>query len=116
MKTPTRRMRDTRRVYAFELHLAGPNQPIRRLRALARRIWSAESKRRDRCPTIVAGRGTPLKTKLSSYCYGRSRIVLARNQRDRVTLIHEMVHALGCETHGDRFQRRYAELLGKYYR
>ena len=116
MKSSVRRMRDTQAVYAFELHFAGPPQPITLLRALAQRIWREETNRPDRCPAVVAGRGIRTGDRLASYCEGRSRIVLARNQRDRVTLIHEMVHALGAETHGRIFQRRYAELLGKYWR
>ena len=116
MKAAIKRARDTQRVYAFELCLAGPSRPMRVLRALARRIWAAETPRRERCPVVVAGRGLRLGVRLASYCEGRCRIVLTRNQRDRVTLIHELVHALGFETHGERFQRRYAELLGRYYK
>lgn len=110
------RGRDTRQVYAFEweLETGTPEAGIASLRRLARRIWRDNTLRRDRCPDVIAGRGMPFHGRLVSYCLGRSRIVLARNQRKRVTLVHEMVHALGAETHGKRFQNRYADLIARY--
>lgn len=84
------------------------------LRALGQRIWRETTRRRDRCPSIKAGRGTLHCGKLVSYCEGRSSIVLARHERTRSVLIHEMTHALGPETHGRRFQELYARLLGRY--
>lgn len=111
-----KRMVDTRKVYRFEQEIerGARRLPMRDLRALARRIWRENTGRRDRCPAVVAGRGLQFHGRLVSYCLGRSRVVLARNQRTRITLIHEVVHALGPETHGDRFQRRYADLIARY--
>lgn len=108
---------DTQRVYLFEstLGLGEVEEPIAQLRALARRVWRAESGRRDRCPEVVAGRGYAWPSGgLSSYCEGRRRIVLARHQRCRKILLHELAHALGPTTHGRRFQDRYAHLLLRY--
>lgn len=111
-----RRAAVTRKMYAWEdlFVKTPPVQPIAVLRRLANRIWQENTRRRDRCPRIVAGRGLPQGGCLLSYCEGRSLIVLARHQRERRTLIHEMTHALGPETHGLRFQTRYADLLGRY--
>ena len=114
MKARYRRMIDTRKVYAFEGELPARDTPIRRLRALIRRIWRENTGRRDTCPVVLAGRGTPFGGQLASYCHGRARIVLARHHRSRVVAIHEVVHALGPVTHGRRFQNRYADLLARY--
>lgn len=106
----------TRKLYNWEAEWVKtpPLQPIAVLRRLGERIWRENTRRRDRCPVVVAGRGIEQGGNLLSYCEGRSRIVLARHQRERRTLIHEMAHALGPETHGHRFQERYADLLGRY--
>lgn len=40
---------------------------------------------------------------------------MARNQRNRVVMLHELAHALRDDvTHGRGFQNRYADLLGCY--
>jgi hypothetical protein len=104
----------TRMLYDWEEAMGSlPLRPIAQLRALGQRIWRENARGRGACPTIVAGRGVEQAGRLLSYCEGR-RIVLTRNQRERRTLIHEMVHALGPGTHGIRFQELYAELLAKY--
>ena len=111
-----RRAAVTRRMYAWEGKWVPkePTAPMVELQRLAARIWRENTRRRDRCPAVVAGRGLMQAGRLVSYCLGRCRIVLARNQRTRHVLIHEMAHALGPETHGSRFQNRYADLLIRY--
>ena len=109
-----RRAADTRKVYAFEDQLPRRPAGIRSLRRLARRIWRAYHRRGNRCPAVIAGRGIPSNGTLASYCLGYTEIVLARQHRNRMVLIHEMTHALGPRTHGIRFQNLYAELLDRY--
>jgi len=48
-----------------------------------------------------------------SWC-DRQTIELAPTQRDMITLIHEMVHALGYDYHDSRFVGKYIYLLKKY--
>ena len=106
----------TRRFYLFEEECIpmGPDVSIYRLRRLAKRIWRDNTNRRDRCPEIIAGNGTKQSGRWISYCEGRCKIVLARHERRTPVLIHEMVHALGPETHGKRFEKRYFALMDRY--
>lgn len=119
MKAAARKAADTRRVYAFEHNLileagiVNSDTPIANLRELAQRIWK-DYGMDFACPEIVAGRGLRHGEDWFSFCLGRSRIVLSRSQRNCVTLIHELVHAMGFSTHGAGFQNRYAELLLRY--
>lgn len=109
------RSRETRKVYLFEERfLSRKTRPIKMLRKLARRIWRENTRRRDRVPKVLAGRGVQYGKELRSFCEGRTKIVLARHQRTKAVLIHEIVHALGPVTHGKRFQRKFAELLWRY--
>lgn len=106
----------TRRVYMFEdvIDFGSPVVRIGTLRRLGQRIWRENTGRRDRCPSIVAGKGIWDGQRFVSYCYGRADIIMARQQRTKLILIHEMTHALGPETHGKRFQNRYADLIARY--
>jgi hypothetical protein len=108
-----RRTIDTRKVYAFERWLDAPREPMAALRRLAARIWRDYGGSR-KLPRIVAGRGTRYNGRCYSYCLGNGLIVLARHHRERITVIHELTHALGPRTHGTRFQNLYAELLMGY--
>lgn len=117
MRLKDRKARDTRAVYRWEYELQSGGRydaPMRELRALARRIWRDRGRRGNRCPLVIAGRGVRFGGQWCSYCLGFSLIVLARHHRNRVVLIHEMTHALGPMTHGNRFQNLYAELLEQY--
>lgn len=105
---------DTRRLYAFEgEYLRGSRLarvlPMDDLRALASHVWTTVGGAGD-CPTIVAGAGVKYLGARYSYCQGKY-IQLARNQRNELTLIHELVHALGCGLHNRRFIRVYRRLL-----
>lgn len=105
----------TRVVYRFEdRFLPSPEWPMARLRALGRLIWREIARGRERCPEIVAGRGLRHCGRLVSYCEGRSRVVLARHERRPRIVIHEFTHALGPITHGLRFQKLFAYLIGRY--
>jgi hypothetical protein len=108
---------DTRRLYAFEgeylrgTALTRPS-PMEELRAFASFIWDSVKSTGD-CPTIVAGPGVKYLGARYSYCQGKY-IQLARNQRNDLTLIHELVHALGHGEHDNKFVRMYRRLLLDY--
>lgn len=86
----------------------------------------AEVVRAGRFPVVVAGRGLKDPGGYSSYCETwpkrmrrAPRIVLARHQRTRKYLIHELAHALGPfgeELHGRAFMRRYLDMLAVFGR
>lgn len=116
LSVKARRAALTRRLYAWESEFVIPvrQQSMRALRAWARKVWEDMAHPRYGCPVIVAGNGHRQNGRWMSYCEGRSRIVLARQDRNRRILAHELAHALGPETHGIRFQERYAEILGKW--
>lgn len=113
-KSAVRKARDTRAVYAWEMHTfrGAKREPIARLRRLAQRVWRDQRTRKP-LPEIVAGRGTPYHGRLYSY-YDGTRIVLARNERQVFVLLHELTHALGHEDHDSRFRRQYETLLRQY--
>lgn len=115
-KARAKRAAVTRLFYLFERECIpqGPDTPIAVLRRLAKRIWREQTGRRDQCPTIVAGNGCRQNNRWISYCEGRSKIVLARHERRIPVLIHEMAHALGPETHGRAFERRFFVLMDLY--
>ena len=116
MTPAARKARDTRRVYAWEDDLRAGGRyraSMGALRSLALRVWR-DYGRGNRPPAVIAGRGIPSNGSLASYCLGSTVIVLARNHRDRVVLLHELTHALGPVTHGNRFQNLYLELLERY--
>ena len=106
----------TREWYAYERKNIKPglDTPIAKLRELGERVWRENTGRRDRCPTIIAGKGIKQSGRYLSYCEGRSKIVFARHERRIPVLIHEMVHALGPETHGRRFRRLFFDLMKRY--
>lgn len=70
--------------------------------------------RRDAFPVLQFGVGYLQNGKRLSYCEGRVLIVLSPGERNMQTLLHELVHALGPETHGVRFQELYAELIVEF--
>lgn len=111
-----RRAAYTRGVYEIDTLLSWgtPTLPMATLRRLGQRIWREKSPWKARCPEIIAGRGMRWHGQWLSYCQGRNLIVLCRNQRNRVVLIHEMSHALTNWLHGPGFQNKYAELLKEY--
>lgn len=109
---------DTRRQYDRERQIKAhkADTPIAALRRLAKKIWRENTNRPDACPEIKAGRGMRHCGRLVSYCEGRHTIVFARHERNLLALIHEMVHALGPETHGRAFLVRFDALYWKYLR
>lgn len=108
-----KRRNDTRKLYRFEgeRFRGQPLRTIKELRRLGRKIWSTCGK--GQIPPIVAGRGDLYNGRLYSY-YDGLRIVLARNERRKYVLIHEMVHALGHDDHDAKFVKKYQNLLKRY--
>jgi hypothetical protein len=106
----TRRIQ-TRKLYRFEEERLGgkPVLKMKTLRKLGRRVWKKHGGRR-KLPPIVAGRGDLYNGRLYSY-YDGEKIVLARNERRKFVLIHELTHALGCDDHDRKFIQRYCRLL-----
>lgn len=120
LRIRNQRAADTRRLYSFEVaRLRDPSlNKLRRidaLRAFAESVWLSEKPRNcSRMPQIVAGKGFYQSGRYLSYCEGRWRIVLARHERNRLVLLHELVHSLGYGTHGVRFRRRYLSILKRF--
>ena len=113
---------DTRRLYKFEKEWfrGEPNFPIKVLRELAYDIWKEagytgyyHGDKVRPMPAVVAGKGTRYNGRYYSYCDGE-RVELARNERKKFVLIHEMVHALGYGDHDEAFVDKYFELLDHY--
>jgi hypothetical protein len=107
---------DTRRLYAFEARFfrATPQshtRPMAELRRLAGRVWSGLG--RKGCPRVVAGPGVRYLGARYSYCRD-GYIQLARNQRNVLTLLHELTHALGHDYHDAAFVKTYRSLLLRY--
>jgi len=121
-KSRLKRTLDTRRLYKFEKEWfrGEPNLPMKVLQELARDIWKEAGyaghyygDKVKRMPAVVAGKGTKYSGRYYSYCDGR-RVELARSERKKFVLIHEMVHALGYDDHDEDFVDKYFELLDYY--
>lgn len=103
---------DTRNLYRFENEYAWPNRMVKmrsmkNLRRMANRVMKAP-------PKIVAHKGTYYGGRYLSYQCDDG-IFLARNQREYLTLIHELVHAMGYNYHDKVFVSRYFNLLTKLF-
>ena len=121
-KSQRKRTLDTRRLYKFEKEWfrGEPNLPIKVLQELAYDIWKEagytgyyHGDKVRPMPTVVAGKGTRYNGRYYSYCDGE-RVELARGERKKFVLIHEMVHALGYGDHDEDFVDKYFELLDYY--
>lgn len=119
-KDPIKQMVQTRRLYKMEeeFYTYRPFSSITRqltlptLKKLAKKIWS-EERPSYKIPTIRFGKGTIHVGRYYSWCDGEV-IELAPTQQDKLTLIHELVHAMGYDYHDERFSKRYKQLLKKY--
>jgi hypothetical protein len=126
MEKQYREMINTRRLYKFEgdffsqpqYKLLTKQQSLSALRQLGQLIWLHESNGKYFIPNIRFGKGiyhTQARGKHYYYSWcNRQTIELAPTQRDMVTLIHEMVHAMGHDYHDSRFVGKYIYLLRKY--
>jgi hypothetical protein len=82
------------------------------LKRLANKIWRNERIKWD-MPVIMFGVGTEHGDEMYSWCDGET-IELAPNQRDKLTLIHELVHAMGYPHHNNEFVAVEKKLLRRY--
>ena len=121
-KSQRKRTLDTRRLYKFEKEWLGvePNLPMKVLQELANDIWKEaghtgyyHGDKVKPMPAVVAGKGTKYNGRYYSY-YEGERVELARSERKKHVLIHEMVHALGYDDHDEDFVDKYFELLDYY--
>lgn len=120
MKTQYKRMVETRRLYKLEGELytkrkfraITKQQPELVLKNLAQKIWKQEGYQK-KLPNIRFGKGIMHGTMYYSWCDGET-IELAPKQRDVLTLIHELVHAMGYDYHDKPFVMKELLLLTKY--
>lgn len=96
----------TRHLYNFEqAHFRGTrfvkSIPMKNLRKMTKRIWNAFGKNKE-LPKIIASKGTLYGGRYLSYNQFND-IHLIRNQRNVITLVHEITHALGFDDHNKRF-------------
>lgn len=119
-KTIARHARDTRWVYNLEAgvfranKLADRQRSFKQLDKMLHDIWAVESRPGVTRPRMVYGPGVRHGAAMVSYCLGVTYIEMAPRQRNYLTLIHEVVHALGVTRHGKKFIARYFPLLIKY--
>lgn len=84
------------------------------LRRFAERIWRDEGCTKP-LPRIFAGRGIRSEGGWTScFMTGHYYIVLARQHRCRLILLHELCHAMGYYGHGWQFVRHMQYLLVRY--
>jgi hypothetical protein len=116
MKKRYKRMVDTKRVYGLETDMYYDKrfEFITRQRSLdylkryARKIWKEEGYTK-KMPTIRFGKGM----QKYSWCDGEI-LELAPAQRDILTLVHELVHAIGYDDHDKNFAMKELVLLANY--
>lgn len=104
----------TRRLYRLEEEFfrGEPLFPMSTLRKVAKRIWKKSGRSVSSMPKISAGRGDPYNGRLYSYFDGE-KIVLARNERKKFVLAHELAHALGHDLHDLPFVRGYLRTVSR---
>ncbi len=107
---------DTRRLYSFEANYfwgteASKVRPMSELKAIAEHVWAKYGKGKP-MPKIAAGPGTPHGNKLFSYSQD-GYIQLSRNQRNKLVLVHELVHELGYGEHDTGFIKVYLVILAE---
>ncbi len=110
---------NTRKLYKLEtLFPVEKDQNISKLRSLGEKIWINETSGKKDIPEITAGRGLYHGDTFLSVCYQignqTPKIILARQHRKTSILIHELTHALGYWDHGEKFIKKYFDLLVKY--
>ena len=116
MKKRYRQMIDTRRVYQLETDMYYDRRfaYITKQRSLdylikyAKKIWKAE-KIKKQMPVIRFGKGL----QRYSWCDGEI-LELAPTQRDILTLVHELVHAIGYDNHDKKFAAKELVLLAEH--
>ena len=95
----------TRHLYGFEeVYFKGTrfskSLSMNKLRKLTKKIWNTFGHNK-KMPELVADSGVFYGGRFISYF--ETNIHLARNQRNVITLVHEITHALGFNDHDKRF-------------
>ena len=119
MRTRFDKALETRRIYRFEGdYFRRSNysklRKIKYLRSEAIYIWRV-MKFKTELPNIKTGRGVINNGYWYSYYQEDEGIVLSRSQRNIITLVHELVHALGYDDHDKAFVNQYFQILKKVY-
>lgn len=110
----------TRNVYGYEKKYLSTIEALAKQRSLAEllpvanKIWEEHYHGQRRIPKIRFGPGTKELGYPLSYTLGYSLIELAPGQQDILTLIHELVHAIGPSLHGVNFTKVYYNVLKDY--
>lgn len=120
MKEQHRQMVNTRRLYKLETSLYDnkvfnqltKQRSLKFLRELTEFIWHKERFARD-VPEVRFGNGYRYGKLACSWCDGIT-VELIETQQDVLTLIHELVHALGYGDHDELFVEMEVYLLMKY--
>lgn len=105
---------DTKRLYSFEANYFYGTEATRimtmpEIKALAEKIWNKYGKGKP-MPRVSAGPGTNFGGRYYSYSQG-GYIQLSRNERNKLVLIHELIHEMGYDEHDSRFVRIYLSML-----
>ena len=117
---PHKQAINTRTLYEFEntffnqkhySYLFKP-QSLKKLIQLATDIWETEHIIKP-FPEIRFGKGIRHHKDFVSWCNG-TILELAPGQRDTVTLLHELAHAVGNYLHNHRFVDTYVHFLVTY--
>lgn len=120
MNRSTKRGVLTKRLYKFEREYLNSIKPISRildlptLTNIAQRTWQKHYTGKRKLPVIRFGPGCLDLGRPMSYTEGFSLIELCPKQRHILTLMHELVHAMGPTHHGINFTKKYYSLLEEF--
>ena len=107
----------TRNLYRFEeTYFLRSNIVVQRsIRVLQKKMESIWKEYKDSDPPILfESKGTPHCGKWTSYSMG-NEIHLAPGQRDYLTLVHEMCHAMGHDNHDKKFVDLEFDILEEFF-
>lgn len=98
----------TRNLYRFE-DIYFKSTPVTKLRSMAE-LRSMAKRLMKNPPKIIASKGIKYNGRYLSYQL-EDEIHLVRNQREYLTLVHELVHAMGYDYHDRKFVDCYFDIL-----
>lgn len=123
MKSSIRRRIETNRLYKFEanaeiLKSYRKSKPLKILQGYLIAIWETEDKRFNPPPILKFGKGLKQGNHYFSYYDPADGnisglIVLSPTEHNLVTLIHEIVHALGFDYHNNQFFQKEIFLISR---
>jgi hypothetical protein len=118
--SPTLQAIATRHVYRYEdeflytFKRLSTQRSFKTIKKTAEKIWEKYHQGTRTLPTIEFGTGDRSLGRPLSFTLDRRYIELAPKQRDLLTLIHELVHALGADYHDMQFVNLYYKILKEY--